>query len=349
MIRHECQVLTLVTEYLDFYMINIAVIGAGLSGLTVANTLKEHADITVFEKAASPSGRLSTRRAYQYTFDHGCQFFTVKTAAFKEFIAPMIDQGVIQRWDAKFVEIKNRQITKSQKWNSQHPHYVGLPSMNAVGKFLSKDLNIVLKTPVKSIFKMQKRWTLEGESGQNLGSFDWVISSIPAQQATQLFPQNLPIHAVINATTMEGCFSLMLGFDKEIALGFEAALVHGEDISWISVNNSKPKRSNAVSLLVNSTNSWATANSTLDHNDALEFLVEQTKLVVGCDAHKADHKAIHQWKYANSRKRNGATYFIDHSNKLGVCGDWLIQGRAEAAFTSGLNVAQDLLSKLYKS
>jgi len=346
MVRHQYQILTLSTEHLDFCMFNIAVIGAGLSGLTVANTLKEHANITIFEKAASPSGRLSTRRANQYTFDHGCQFFGAKTAAFREFIAPMINQGVIQRWDAKFVEIKNRQITKSQKWNSQHPHYVGLPSMNAVGKFLSKDLNIVLKTPVKSIFKMQKRWTLEGGSGQNLGSFDWVISSIPAQQATQLFPQNLPIHAVINATKMEGCFSLMLGFDKEIALGFEAALVHGEDISWISVNNSKPKRSNAVSLLVNSTNSWATANSTLDHNDALEFLVEQTKLVVGCDAHKADHKAIHQWKYANSRKRNGATYFIDHSDKLGVCGDWLIQGRAEAAFTSGFNVAQDVLGKL---
>ena len=48
----------------------------------------------------------------------------------------------------------------------------------------------------------------------------------------------------------------------------------------------------------------------------------------------------------NSQKRNGATYFIDHSNKLGVCGDWLIQGRAEAAFTSGFNVAQDVLGKL---
>tara|TARA_B100000768_G_C10975732_1_gene247628 strand:- start:126 stop:377 length:252 start_codon:yes stop_codon:yes gene_type:complete len=83
MVRHQYQILTLSTEHLDFCMFNIAVIGAGLSGLTVANTLKEQANITIFEKAASPSGRLSTRRANQYTFDHGCQFFGAKTAAFR--------------------------------------------------------------------------------------------------------------------------------------------------------------------------------------------------------------------------------------------------------------------------
>ena len=59
-------------------MLNIAIIGAGLSGLTAANILREHANVTVFDKAKGPSGRLATRRADPYSFDHGCQFFSAK-------------------------------------------------------------------------------------------------------------------------------------------------------------------------------------------------------------------------------------------------------------------------------
>lgn len=52
-------------------MTKIAIIGAGLSGLSIAHLLKDYAQITVFEKARGVSGRLSTRRAEPYVFDHG--------------------------------------------------------------------------------------------------------------------------------------------------------------------------------------------------------------------------------------------------------------------------------------
>jgi predicted NAD/FAD-dependent oxidoreductase len=49
-------------------MLNIAVIGAGLSGLTAANILNTHANVTIFDKAKGPSGRLATRRAESLQF-----------------------------------------------------------------------------------------------------------------------------------------------------------------------------------------------------------------------------------------------------------------------------------------
>jgi len=52
-------------------MIKIAIIGAGLSGLSAAHFLKDHVEITLFEKACSVSGRISTRYAGPYFFDHG--------------------------------------------------------------------------------------------------------------------------------------------------------------------------------------------------------------------------------------------------------------------------------------
>ncbi len=85
-------------------MTRVAVVGAGLSGLTLAARLRAHADVTVFEKSRGYGGRLATRRAAPFAFDHGAQFFTARTTAFREFLAPLIEAGVVDTWLARFTE-----------------------------------------------------------------------------------------------------------------------------------------------------------------------------------------------------------------------------------------------------
>ncbi|AJI69041.1 NAD(P)-binding protein [Francisella tularensis] len=75
-------------------MIKIAIIGAGIAGLTAAKILKDCAQVIVFEKSRGVSGRMSTRYADPYYFDHGTQYFTAKSTDFKEFLKPMIDNGI---------------------------------------------------------------------------------------------------------------------------------------------------------------------------------------------------------------------------------------------------------------
>ena len=60
-------------------MKKLAIIGSGLSGLTLANHLKDEFDVTVFEKSRGVGGRLATRRVDTYAFDHGAQYFTART------------------------------------------------------------------------------------------------------------------------------------------------------------------------------------------------------------------------------------------------------------------------------
>ena len=50
---------------------NIAIIGAELSGLSLASFLKDHAAISIFEKARGVGGRMSTRYTDDFQFDHG--------------------------------------------------------------------------------------------------------------------------------------------------------------------------------------------------------------------------------------------------------------------------------------
>ena len=82
----------------------IAIIGSGISGLAAARTLNKIADITIFEKSRGIGGRIATRRANPFTFDHGAQYFLVKNADFKSFVSPYIKSGVVKRWDAYFKE-----------------------------------------------------------------------------------------------------------------------------------------------------------------------------------------------------------------------------------------------------
>jgi predicted NAD/FAD-dependent oxidoreductase len=44
-------------------MKKVAIIGAGLTGLTIAQELNTHLNVTIFEKSRGVGGRIATRRA----------------------------------------------------------------------------------------------------------------------------------------------------------------------------------------------------------------------------------------------------------------------------------------------
>ena len=76
----------------------IAIIGAGISGLTLAQNLKHHADVVVYEKARGVGGRMSTRHVDPFYFDHGTHTFTARTKAFQAFLKPYRENGTIAEW-----------------------------------------------------------------------------------------------------------------------------------------------------------------------------------------------------------------------------------------------------------
>jgi predicted NAD/FAD-dependent oxidoreductase len=325
-------------------MKNIAIIGAGLSGLVVANMLKTHAHITIFEKSRGVGGRMATRRAKPYFFDHGTQFFKARSTEFKQFLAPLIIDGIIKPWHANFVEIEDRTITQTRCWHDDYPHYVGTPHMNAIGKYLAQGLNIQLNTKISKVEKQHHNWCLYDSDAQPIADFDWVIITIPPIQATEILPLNY--QSITSQSKMQGCFSLMLGFTTPLNLGFDAALIRGEDISWVSVNSSKPDRSDHFSLLVHSTNKWADQHIDDDSEQVINYLSQQTSNIIDHDVSRAEHQVVHGWRYANIAKQQREPYYLDMAQNLGICGDWFVQGRVEAAFTSAYNLTNEIMVKL---
>ncbi|MFN8770123.1 MAG: NAD(P)/FAD-dependent oxidoreductase [Neisseriaceae bacterium] len=324
-------------------MINIAVIGSGLSGLTIAEMLKNYANITIFEKARGVGGRMSTRRSENFTFDHGAQYFTVNTKEFNTFIEPMVKIGIVQSWNPKLVKFENNKIIDRSIYGQDQPYYVAVPGMNALVKYLSNNLELRLNTKVGSIIH-NKYWDLFDENNKFLGSFDWVISTAPPIQTIELMPDTYKYSAEINAITMDSCFVLMLGFKDSLPLDFDVALIDNANISSISVNSSKPGRSNSFSLVVNSTNKWAEYHLEQNREDLIQFLCNETSSIIGYNVNSAIYKDLHRWRYAtNSIKQNNPIIMVDSLHKLAACGDWCINGDIESAFLSSCRLAKSIL------
>ena len=115
------------------------------------------------------------RRINSYYFNHGVQYFTVKTKQFKNFIESLISQGVIKHCNARYVKFKGQQIVERKNWSHHHrPRYVGNPSMNQVAKYLAKDFDIHLNTKIIYL-NHQYIWQLVDKKGQEYHGFNLVI------------------------------------------------------------------------------------------------------------------------------------------------------------------------------
>ncbi len=320
----------------------IAIIGAGISGLVAANQLIKTAEVTIFEKARGVGGRMSTRYGTEFQFDHGAQHFTAKTELFKKFLKPLEEQKIIARWDLDFCEIDFDKIVHRIKWSKDYPHYVATPKMNSLCKYLATNLDVRLQTQVKIINCFDKKWQLFDAENNELGIFDWVISTAPAEQTSALMPQSFYHLETIKKTKMLGCFAMMLGFAQDLEISWQAALIKNSKISWISLNNSKPQRPKEVCLVANSTNFWAEENMEKDLKQVQEELTDEIRQIMKFDKTQIIHSDLHRWRYANISKQTGAKCLIDPKNNLAVCGDWLIQGRIESAFISAMQMIEEL-------
>lgn len=326
-------------------MQKIAIIGAGMAGVACAHGLKNSAEVILFDKGYRVGGRMATRAHDQYSFDFGAQFFFSKDKSFNEFIQPAIDDGLLVRWQARFVEIRNGEIASRRQWDSVFPHWIATPRMNQLCEFLTKDLKVYSSTKIDRIIFDDGCWTVIDHQGHHYQNFDGVILAIPAAQAKALLPENSDIHAEIAGYRMQACFALMLGFDKQIQTDWDAALVSGGDISWISVNHSKPNKTENGSLTILSTNDWADAHIEHELAAVKDHLMEEANKYLQVPLDLANHIDLHRWRYANMPTQSGPKSFFDAKTKLGVCGDWCIKGNVQAAYQSGQSLAKMFISE----
>lgn len=323
----------------------IAIIGAGFSGLTLAHFLKEHGDITLFEKSRGVSGRLSTRRALPYAFDHGAPYFCATTKLFTSFLEPFIKVGVIQRWKPKIICFSRSSKIKKYNQDNSPDFFLGTPAMNQLCKLMASTHTIKLNTPITKI-RQKEKWVLSDSKSHLYQNFDWVISTAPAPQTEEMFSAHFKHDPIIKQITMEPKFVLLLGSSKKIDLPFDLIFVEKSIVSSIIINSSKPKRSEAFSMVVQSTSAFSKKHLHHETQDVQNLLLQETERILNEYSISYDSQCLHLWKYAQRSSRENYSNLVDHQKKIAACGDWCLGNDVEAAFTSAYNLSETLKKSL---
>jgi predicted NAD/FAD-dependent oxidoreductase len=262
--------------------LSIAIIGAGLAGLSCATQLQAKGfKVQLFEKSHGASGRMSTRNDDNWSADHGAQYFTARDPLFIEELNTWIKDGVAGAWHPRLKVYENGQW---QERTSIENRYVGIPAMNNPGKNLAKSLAITYCRTIDQITYKNNQWTLHNlEDGNIDEQFDWLVLALPAPQAfalTTSIDQSIAENAAID---MLGCWTVMAAFTQKQDISFDAAFINGEIISWICRNNSKPGHEGLETWTIHANPQWSQEWINLDKEEVSRLiLVCAKKLGLDC-------------------------------------------------------------------
>lgn len=304
----------------------IAIVGAGMAGLSCGQRLSQLGhEVRLFDKGRGPGGRMATRRMEDGSttlhFDHGAQYFTAREPRFVDQVAHWEATGVAARWAA----------AGDDAW-------VGTPAMNAPLKAMAGELGVQFGTRIEQLVRDGEGWQIDGEGAPD-ARFDAVLVAVPAEQAGPLLQPHAPAMATLaDQTASDPCWTLMAGFEAPLALVQDTLRQRGP-IGWAARNNAKPGRASEECWVVQASPEWSCAHLEDNAETVAAALLAELAEANGGPLPRQLGATAHRWRFAKSGTA-GEEALWDAEQRIGVCGDWLIGPRVEAAYMSGLLLAE---------
>lgn len=321
--------------------LHIAIIGAGMAGLSCARALHEAGlTVSVFDKSRGLGGRLCTRRGEHWQADHGAQYFTARDPAFLQQIDSWLADGHIAVWPGRPAAIG----TTPDEHSDEPLRYVGVPGMSAPAKALAAGLPQSLSHTVQQLHAHDDGWQLASkEHGTLPARFDAVVLAVPPAQAVPLLTgHSAALHTLAASHHMLPCWTVLARFAERQPLPFDAAFVNEGPLRWLARNNSKPGRSGEESWVLQANAAWSEQWLEADAEAVIAELLAAFRQLGGGEPVAT---GSHRWRYADSVASHTGSGW-DGSARLGLCGDWLHGGKVEGAWLSGRHLAQRMLASL---
>ncbi len=314
----------------------VAIIGAGLAGLTAAKKLiASECDVTIFDKSRGVGGRIATRRADAgLVFHHGLAYLRGASIEFTEQLKQWCEQGVLRQWTGQIVRLPLN--GKPIPVQTAFTRYVSYPNATSLPKYLSAGLNLKLGVSIHRLERVGTTWRLI-DADQNLhGTFDQLVIAVPPQQTTTLLGADHPACRQIASVQMKPVWALMVGLEKPSGLTFDAARPEGSPLVWMMRTISRSEDTNTECWSFHVDTEWSRHNLERTPDEIIALLRPEIERVLGTS--NLLHVAAHRWRYALAGDPLGVANVRMDAEQLTIIGDWCLGDRAEHAWLSGRSV-----------
>jgi photolyase PhrII len=316
--------------------LRVAVVGAGMAGLTAARILGDQGhEVVVVDKARGPGGRMSTRRADEFRFDHGAQYFTARDPRFLRHVFAWRERGLVDSWNARIAVVENQEVRAPR---ADTERFVAVPGMNAICSDLAREQSDCrFSWQVASLRREADTWSLVSTAGDTVTA-DAVVLAIPSRQARDLL-QDTDLRDAVPTVGMRPCWAVMAVLNRPLSSQFDAAFVNSGPLSWVASQPSRPGRPRAQAWVLHAAPDWSESHLDRPDEEVRDLLLEAARRLPGAQPFEVEFAQAHRWRYALADQPldDGSIWFADRA--LAIAGDWCAGSRVEGAFLSGTAAA----------
>jgi renalase len=337
----------------------VAVVGAGIAGLSCARELRLRGiEAVVFEASGRLGGRCSSRATQVGTFDDAAQCITGASrlasyavqrpgelAAVHAWTVPMTpaeDARTARQFDAKELEEETDAVRTLKLLGA-----VGVPSMLALAHAIARPLELHLHTPIVQVKKLANkrgdRWLLHSATGPIEEPFAAVVLALPAPLALPLAQACPELATALATVRYRSRWVLLLGSARPVGLpGYRE--FQGSPIERVSAMHSKPGRPTGLPQrwFIEADERWSLQH---EHDDA-ETVAELLLDIFRAHARRKvtpNYLCAVQWKHAfvatPAALPGGSECFWDSALRIGACGDSLVASQVDRVHASGVALA----------
>ena len=329
----------------------IVIIGSGLAGLAAGQLLQDSGHkALILDKGHRVGGRMSTRRANGFLFNHGAQFVTCRSAAFSNVCAHALQSGRLAKWPVA----------------GRTDAFSGTPAMRGLAEFMAEKLTIRQQAKVQNITKVKTTRRIH-DSPIELQLTDGtvitcrhLIVTCPAPQTAHLLRKAAPeLSACAKKVIFAPCWTVMIGFPTSLDLTRSLTQTPEGPIGWATYEPLRPGASQTAAVTLQATADFSKTHLEAEPTDICQQLLAAFAEQQNIPLPHPSYSAAHRWRYAKVEQacaQDELFHTADTDSSIFVAGDWHpAQGddgrfgkgtRAEDAFLSGLRAATQLNAQL---
>ena len=338
----------------------VAVIGAGVGGLTCARELCLRGfDPVVFEASDRLGGRCSSRSTRIGWFDDAAQSISGATRLASYALQRPGELAAVHAWTVPATPGEDER--KGRDWDKNENEEdatrtlklmgaVGVPSMLALANAVARPLDVRLHTPIQQARRRGANWVLRDAAGEIDEDFQALVLAVPAPLALPLARESPGLAAALRAVRYRSRWVLLLGSERPVGLPGYGEF-QGSPIERVAAMHSKPGRPSNVPQrwFIEADEQWSLRHAHDDAETVAELLLDNFRAHAGRPV-TPNFLCAHQWRHAFVETPAAVPRYSeclwDDEVRLGVCGDSVVASQVDRVHRSGVALAQTIADGL---